>query len=434
MHVRAGCYPDGMHKISSLAALAVLWAMGTAAAAAPAWVQLGPGGAEIRTVAEDGRCPAIEIDGVARLAQPRAGPNAAFPNLVCRLPVPPGAQSARIDGRALPLPHGAPRRILIFGDTGCRIKGRAIQDCNSPRLWPFAAIAAKAAARRPDLVIHVGDYYYREDPCPPGHAECAGSPYGDAWATWRAEFFDPARPLLATAPFVFVRGNHESCARGGAGWFRLLDAAAAPQACPAPSAPFRVDLGDLSLYVLDSADTDDARAPSAAVAAFSAQLDALGPDLARRPGWILTHRPFWGLTPIARLGPVGPFELAINATEQAAARGRDLTAVQMVVSGHIHHFASYAFGPIRPAQLIAGTGGDIGEDADTPVLRADSVKLDGLPARRLTFDRFGYFLLDRSGTDWVGAFRDLNDRVIATCRLHGRDLACRPAPGGRVWR
>ena len=35
-----------------------------------------------------------------------------------------------------------------------------------------------AAAQKPDLVIHVGDYYYRETPCPAGEAKCAGSPFG----------------------------------------------------------------------------------------------------------------------------------------------------------------------------------------------------------------------------------------------------------------
>jgi hypothetical protein len=400
-----------------------------AALAAPvaAWVQLGPRGAEIRAVAEDGGCPSVEIDGALRPMQPRGRADPAFPVAVCQLPVPAGAQRARIAGQALPLPRSSPQRVLIFGDTGCRVKGRTVQDCNDPRRWPFAAIARKAAAWRPDLVIHVGDYYYRESPCPAGHAECVGSPYGDAWATWRAEFFDPARPLLAVSPFVFVRGNHETCGRGGVGWFRLLDAAPQPLACPSPSAPFRADLGDLSLYVLDSADAVDASAPAAAVAAMSAQLDALAPDLARRPGWILTHRPIWGLTPIVKLGAIGPLELPLNATEQAAVRGRDLSAVRMVVSGHIHHFASYAFGPARPAQLIAGTGGDLGADADSATVRAEAPVLDGLPARGLSFDRFGYFLLERDGADWAGAFRDMDDRVIATCRLHDRDLACRPA-------
>ena len=410
-----------------LLAFVLLSAFGSPAFAAPSWVQLGPQGPEIRAIAEDGHCPSVEIDGEARQTRARAPADAAFPVTVCRVAVPEGSVRASLGGHALPLPHGEPRRILIFGDTGCRVKGLLVQDCRDPRLWPFATIAAKAAAFHPDLVIHVGDYYYRESPCPPLHDECVGSPYGDKWDTWRAEFFDPAQPLLASAPFVFVRGNHESCSRGGLGWFRLLDAAPEPLACPAQAAPFRVTLGDLNLYVLDSADTVDVSAPAEAVAGFASQLQALAPDLAHRPGWILTHRPIWGLTPVARAGPIGPLEVALNRTEQAAVRGRDLSAVRMVVSGHIHHFASFDFGPGRPAQLIAGTGGDVGEPADTPRIRTSSPEIDDMTAKRLTFDRFGYLLLDRAGADWVGAFRDINDRVIATCRLHQRDLTCKAA-------
>jgi hypothetical protein len=37
------------------------------------------------------------------------------------------------------------------------------------------------AARKPSLVIHVGDYIYRESPCPAGDKGCKGSPYGDNW-------------------------------------------------------------------------------------------------------------------------------------------------------------------------------------------------------------------------------------------------------------
>ncbi|MDQ1741850.1 MAG: mycothione reductase, partial [Pseudonocardiales bacterium] len=85
-----------------------------------------------------------------------------------------------------------PERLVILGDSGCRLKGGFVQNCRDPGGWPFARIAALAAARRPDLVIHVGDYYYRETPCPAGNAGCAGSPYGDRWATWKAELFDPA--------------------------------------------------------------------------------------------------------------------------------------------------------------------------------------------------------------------------------------------------
>ena len=48
-----------------------------------------------------------------------------------------------------------------------------------------------ADTRKPDLVIHVGDYYYRENACPPNKG-CADSPFGDHWPTWQAELFDPA--------------------------------------------------------------------------------------------------------------------------------------------------------------------------------------------------------------------------------------------------
>ncbi len=303
-----------------------------------------------------------------------------------------------------------------------------MQACDDPRQWPFALVSRRAAEKKPDLVLHVGDYYYRETPCPAGVAGCAGSPHGDNWTAWDADFFAPATPLLSASPWVVVRGNHESCARGGLGWFRLLDAADAPLACPASSAPFKVRMGRVNLYVTDSADTEDTSAPKDAVQRFSAQLDAFGEDLRKGQGWILTHRPVWGLAPVAKLGPIGPVTIGINKTEQEAVRGRDLAGVQMIVAGHIHHFASYDFGPGRPSQLIVGTGGDVGDAGDTPKPVSRSVTIDGLEAASFGFEQYGYLLLDKAGADWVGAFRDLDDRLVATCRVHERQLSCKRAP------
>jgi len=45
----------------------------------------------------------------------------------------------------------------------------------------------------------------------------------------------------------------------------------------------------------------------------------------------------------------------------------------------------------------------------------------------MTFERFGYFLLDRAGADWVGTFRDIDDHLVAQCRLHERRLHCEAA-------
>ena len=79
----------------------------------------------------------------------------------------PRRQHARRRGRAaLAGAAAAPRRIVVIGDTGCRLKGKATPGLQRPRTLPFARVAASAAAFKPDLVIHVGDYHYREDPCP----------------------------------------------------------------------------------------------------------------------------------------------------------------------------------------------------------------------------------------------------------------------------
>ncbi|MFI4973316.1 MAG: metallophosphoesterase [Caulobacterales bacterium] len=391
------------------------------------WVELTDRGAQARVATAAAQCPAATVDGVSLPMLLRAPAGGDFPVTVCQLTLPASAKSASIEGRALPLPKARPSRLLIFGDTGCRLKGMAVQNCNDPRAWPFALVARRALAHHPDLVIHVGDYWYRETACPPGRSGCAGSPWGDNWTTWDAEFFAPAAPLLAAAPFVVVRGNHEDCQRGGPGWFRLLDAAQQPLTCPAASAPYAVDLGGLNLYVLDSADTQDASAPPAAVAAFGAELDGLKEQLAHQPGWIVTHRPIWGLAPLVRLGPLGPMEAPLNATEQAAVRGRDLSAVQMVVSGHVHDFSTFSFGKDRPAQLVAGTGGDTKETDPAHAMAQRIVGLDGMSASSFAFSRWGFLILDRAGSDWDGAFYDLDDKVLARCRLHGRSLTCTAA-------
>src|ERR1700704_5244393 len=91
------------------------------------------------------------------------------------------------------------------------------------------------------------------DPMPCSHQGCTGSPFGDNWVTWRADFFTAADPLLKAAPWVFVRGNHETCRRGGEGWNRMLgpyafDAAAV---CKTYEEPYVVKFAGLTLAIMD---------------------------------------------------------------------------------------------------------------------------------------------------------------------------------------
>jgi hypothetical protein len=86
------------------------------------WAQYGPAGLEARAITDQPACPSIEVDGQAARMAVRAAPGEGFPVTVCALPV-PAAKSVAVGGVPLAIPAGEPRRILVIGDTGCRLKG-----------------------------------------------------------------------------------------------------------------------------------------------------------------------------------------------------------------------------------------------------------------------------------------------------------------------
>ena len=159
--------------------------------------------------------------------------NGAFASLrSCSAKMPYGALSATVGERAIPasMPKETDR-IAVFGDTGCRLKGTWDQACNSPESWPLAQISRSIAAERPQLIVYTGDFYYREAACDPSNtALCAGSPapgaglpFKDTATGWLADVFTPMASVLAAAPIVVVRGNHEACYRGGNGYYIYFD-------------------------------------------------------------------------------------------------------------------------------------------------------------------------------------------------------------------
>jgi hypothetical protein len=442
-----------------------------------AWTQLGPGGVlEARAVVTGEVCPLIFIDLQRSQMQQRAAADGKFPKL-CWAALPAGTRQAALafpvqknrppssgaaeeiwkawieketgiplpgplageaerqlwrdriaaavkyDTVPLPLSVSDPTRIVVFGDSGCRIKGELLQDCRDSGKWPFARIAAEAARLKPDLVLHVGDYVSREMACPANAPVCTGMPYGDNWQSWNADFFAPATPLLAAAPWVIVRGNHEDCSREGSGWLRLLGPAEFDPAAPCNShvAPYSIPLERQTLVVMDDSSAPEQSLDAAMIPVFRQELAALAG--AKAPAWLLLHRPIWA--PIS--GPLG-IPVGGSQTMIAAAGKNGLPpALELMLSGHIHsiELINYEPGDHVPPQIVAGSGGDLLTptpthlrgtvfQGDSGVQVADGVSLHG----------FGFLLMTRMEGGWRIDVYDPHGQIERQCFFRNGRLGC----------
>jgi predicted phosphodiesterase len=417
-------------RIAAIAGVVALGWLGSAQAKVLSqWVELGPDGASSVRAITDEACPSVLFDGMPTPMAIRSEPDRKFENVKpavftvrgCEVAVPPGAIAAVLDGKALPLARPNPQRILMFGDTGCRLAaGNAFQDCNDPAAWPFPKIAAVAATARPDLVIHVGDYLYRESACPIGNGGCAGSPWGYGWDSWNADFFEPAAPLLAAAPWVMVRGNHEDCSRAGEGWFRFMDRAAMEPTCRDLTGDYVVRLGDFGVVVVDDAKAADPKGdPAALVALLRSQFaDVLSKVPAE--AWVVSHRPS---NSMRAEEPSSDKDEVENHVQEQALGPLMPSGVRMEVAGHIHFFQAVDFGGARPPQLVVGTGGD--KLSVVPPISFIGADINGLKVTNsVTYSGFAYMVWDRVGAVWVGTLFDDAGRPINHCRLLDRSLTC----------
>ncbi|KWR89155.1 metallophosphoesterase family protein [Cupriavidus sp. IDO] len=442
-----------------------------------AWVEIGDGNQAIARVvtsylpppsaadaatSANTACPPIRIDGKPGRMSLRTGPATVpqrttasapadskasnFPVAVCEAVLPATATSATVAGQSLPLPKAVPQRIVVLADTGCRMKkaDNAWQACSDSNAWPLAAIAATAAGFNPDLVLHIGDYHYRENACPPDIAGCQGSPWGYGWDTWQADLFKPAAPLLAKAPWVVVRGNHEECARAGQGWYRLLDPRPfdSQRSCDDPandslanySEPYAVALGGGSQVIV----FDSAKAGKAALATTDPQFVAYQKQfqtvaaLAAKPGYSTTiftnHHPILAFAPIAGSNPA-PGNAALQSVMSSLnAQAYYPPGVQLAMHGHVHDFQALSFASNHPATIVSGNAGD-----NLDVALPDPLPAGATPAPGVTIDRithhnsFGFLLMERRAapdTGWTFKAYTTAGKLMATCQQTASTLTC----------
>lgn len=386
------------------------------------WVQFVDGGLEARAITQDAACPKATVDGTGAAMTIRARPDEDFPILVCALRLPRNVKEATIDGRPLPLPPARVNRIVLFGDTGCRIHPLLAQDCNSIKAWPFRLGADMAAEQAPDLVIHLGDLHYREAPCPITRKGCAGSPYGDKWPAWSADFFSPAEALLNAAPWIFVRGNHESCGRSAKGWRRLVDAFPFNAGeCQPNNPPFTVDLGGLTLLVLDVTQADDRIANLQEAEFYKKQIERAASI--EGPVWFAFHKPIFTSIRMSGIATEGD-----NKTLVEAARHSIPANAQAILSGHLHTFQVASYVQDYPAQIVAGHGGNL--DPSAPA-KFDGLVINGVAVEvgRSAPAVFGFAVMERGDGEWLITNYDVRGTPLARCHLKARKLAYDEAIG-----
>ncbi|SBT45201.1 metallophosphoesterase family protein [Micromonospora auratinigra] len=440
-----------------------------------AWTQLTPEGTQVRFATPATDCPFLTITTGTQSVRRRMVLESTvglFPSTatVCTRLVPPAATAAQIDVRTspapvrpdvngvVPLPNwtqpGAsvvrPASIAEIGDTGCRIPavGPAQICTGQPDNWPLQRVATNAATSPvpPNLVVHTGDYIYRTRPEQQPAPLCGGPGTSTSPHTWGClvtDFFEPAQALLARAPFVFVRGNHETCGRSGEVWFRYLAPTPNPNACAATppedySPPVRIDAGTLRLLLMDTSCAGDDQpvatcATSQRVPTYTAEFERVNTSLVG-PGdnFLLSHTPIWA---VVGQSPFGNPEYIDGDLEKAVA-GTTLqtldAGIRLILSGHVHLYQMLDFdrstAPRRPPQV---TVGDSGTALDPKTWRdADLIgkPVDGVPLGHLiTVQAFGYAALRDIGTTWNLQFlNQFGTPVTGTdCTLVGTEFpAC----------
>jgi hypothetical protein len=443
-----------------------------------AWVEIGANNQAIaRLLTPYNVCPSITVNGVTSPMTVRAlaatkplrptnsDPTVAggmmsgnskasvFSTTTCEFLLPAGATSATVAGINLPLPKSVVNRVVIVGDTGCRISiGNPYQACGDPTQWPFPVIASAAAAMQPDLVLHVGDYHYRDNPCPAGNTACTGTPWGYGSDVWAADLFTPAAPLLAAAPWVMVRGNHETCNRAGQGWYRYLDPApydaTGVKTCDDATNdnagnfndPWAVSFGDTQFVVFDSANASKSAYSPAAQQPYTAEL-ASAASLATTSFlniWAV-HHPVLGYS---AANPPTSGNPGLQSVMNAAYPGNYYPPnIGLAVHGHVHDFQALNFASNHPATFVAGNGGD---NLDTALPATFDPNSD-LPAANTVVNsfafsqEFGFMVMDRVGTvgqkNWKFTSYRTNGSIIAVCTMAAPGPCsgvCDSTPGSQI--
>jgi DNA repair exonuclease SbcCD nuclease subunit len=413
----------------------------------------------VRAITTEKVCPTVQWDKLpAQLLNTRA--QAAniplrkksdevasnFPITTCEITWPKGVQQATINGQTLQALKSEIERILIIADTGCRLKAadNAFQDCNDANKWPFKKIVNHAVKTNPDLVVHIGDIHYRESPCPEGQMGCKNSPYGYGFDTWKADFFDPAKPLLDKTPWLYVRGNHEACQRAGQGWHRFIDSRPwddhlscndAKNDAGSFSEPYAVSLGAKAQIVnFDSANmpSKDMKPEDVSYAIYSKQI-AQAEELAKKKSFSIfaNHHPISIVVP-PKTNSKDDLSVKLNSLGllMKNIQGETLLSSNFhaTLHGHVHTVQAISYETLHPVTIISGNGGSALEEFKEKNISISQEQKKKMKIKEFeSYLDFGYATFDRQdkdGLQWLFTEYSQDGNKIFSCVIAKNQIQC----------
>lgn len=318
-------------------------------------------------------------------------------------------------------------RIAVLGDTGCRLKewpgGGAYQNCRDGKDWVFPQLAKSVERENYELLIHTGDYHYREH-CSQEECSDITDSVGYNWAAWWDDFYGPAQGLLKKTPWLAMRGNHEDCERAYAGWAPLATVRSNfTTACAAIEAYQWIEMGDVVFINFDNADFED-RLPMnemlrqkwlPQLRAINSRIEAAKKSGGEKEFWLLAHIPAYAYVP--DLKTAEPVPITDNFSSLLKASGLS-KQIDYILSGHIHNQQIVLRGS-APLQLIVGNSGT-SLDAFGRILNTSKVI-----STTDTRQSYGYMLMERQGfRDWKIVLKDVNGDSVMSCAVKAHRAFC----------
>jgi hypothetical protein len=337
-----------------------------------------------------------------------------------------------------------PKKIILVGDTGCRLKESkggtvSYQNCDNLQEWPWPVVATEMAKENADLIVHLGDYHYREE-CNSSTPLCEKlkATVGYHWRAWEEDFFRPVAMASLSAPWLFVRGNHEDCKRAHEGFltlmtgknFNLKDGSGCKERLPVEFYEFE----NVTLINWDnSAMNDKGQWSDDFTQSIFNQLIEIKSKVYSHPEKnfiLLAHKPLFAFVPLQ--------EEYIVVNEQLLNIWNKIVMpnnLSIIASGHIHNF-QLAKSAKLPLQIVSGHGAtSLDPFTLTSTIDSTVAKLKSIPAaKEIGFDffttttnaqHFGYVVMEeQKDASWKIIAKNVFDKNKVECTSGVSKLNC----------